>query len=96
MVSMPEHKPHPNSTSFVGAHNLEELEVLALNLDSHIEQQLEMLGAKTEAGKTELARKALAEALEDMLDLRLAEARQAKQERSWTLEEIERGDDLEG
>jgi hypothetical protein len=70
--------------------------MLALNLDSDIVQHLEMLGAKTEAGKTALARKALVETLEDMLDLRLAEARYAKQERSWTLEEIERGDDLAG
>ncbi len=70
--------------------------MLALNLDSDIERHLEMLGAKTEAGKTALAREALVEALEDKLDLRLAEERYAKQERSWTLEEIERGDDLAG
>lgn len=70
--------------------------MLALNLDSDIVQQLEKLGAKTEAGQTALARQALVEALEDRLDLQLAEARYAKEERSWSLEELERGDDLGG
>ena len=70
--------------------------MLELSLDSQIEEQLEMLGATTRASKTELARKTLLEALEDLVDLRLAERRFAKQERSWTLEQLERGDDLAG
>ncbi len=68
--------------------------MLVLTLDPEIQRHLEALGATSEAGKTRLARKAVLEALEDMADLRLAEQRLAKPERSWTLEEIERGDDL--
>ncbi len=67
--------------------------MLILTLDPEIERHLEALGASNEASKTTLARKALLEALEDMADLRLAEQRLAKPEKSWTLEEIERGDD---
>ena len=68
----------------------------ALQLDRDIAKRLEFLGAPTEAKKTELARSTLLEALEDLIDLRIAEERYAKPERIWTLEEIERGDDLEG
>ncbi len=65
--------------------------MLVLTLDPEIQRHLEALGATNEASKTRLARKALLEALEDMADLRLAEQRLAKPERSWTLDEIERG-----
>ena len=68
---------------------------LALHLDREIEQRLETLGATTDSKKTKLARNALLETLEDLVDLRVAEKRFAKEERIWNLEEIERGDDLE-
>ena len=68
----------------------------ALHLDREIEQRLEILGATTDSKKTELARNTLLEALEDLVDLRIAEQRYTRSERVWTLEEIERGDDLEG
>ncbi len=70
--------------------------MLAIQLDTDIERRLEALGAKTFSSKTDLARRALLEGLEDMADVRLAEQRLEKDERSWTLEELERGDDLEG
>lgn len=69
--------------------------MLALHLDREIEQRLETLGATTDSKKTKLARNALLESLEDLVDLRVAEKRFAKEERIWNLEEIERGDDLE-
>ncbi len=69
--------------------------MLAINLDTDIERRLEALGAKTRSSKTDLARRALLGGLEDMADVRLAEQRLTQEERSWTLEELERGDDLE-
>ncbi len=70
--------------------------MLAITLDTDIERLLESLGAKTRSSKTDLARRALLEGPEDLADVRLAGRRLERKERSWTLEELERGDDLKG
>lgn len=75
--------------------------MVTLTLDGDIEKRLEQLGAGTPAAKAALARKALLEALEEELEgaaawARLADERKASAgaERVWTLEQLERGDDL--
>lgn len=73
-----------------------------LTIDPEIDRRLEALGAKDDASKTALARKALLEALDEELEVRqwsrLADERKATEveERIWTLAELERGDDLAG
>ena len=70
--------------------------VLALSLDADIERRLEALGADSDSRKELLAREALLEALEDRLDVQTADARKREGGRLWSLEALERGDDLAG
>ena len=69
---------------------------LALSLDADIERRLEALGADSDSRKEVLAREALLEALEDRLDVQAADTRMREGGRLWSLEALERGDDLAG
>jgi predicted transcriptional regulator len=70
--------------------------MITLTLDPEIEQRLDALGARDDASKSELARQALREALADLDDAREALERWQSPERSWSLDELEREDDLAG
>ncbi len=76
--------------------------MLNVTIDPEIDRRLEALGARDEASKTALVRKALLEELDEELEAqdfsRLADERKATEgeERLWTLGELERGDDLAG
>ncbi len=77
--------------------------MLNMSIDPEIERRLEALGARDDAAKTQLARQALVEALDEELEAKrawahLADRRKAKEgtERIWSLDELERGDDLAG
>ena len=76
--------------------------MVTMTIDGEIERRLEELGAETPAAKGALAREALLDALRDEMEgaaawARLADERKAAEagERIWTLEELERGDDLD-
>ena len=64
--------------------------MLSVSIDQETERRLEALGARTEAAKADLLRQAIANALEDLEDVRLAEERLARPEQRYTLEEVER------
>ncbi len=72
----------------------------SLTLDPDTEKRLEELGAKDAASKSDLVRdlvhEAVVEQVEDRLWVELADSRKATadSERTWSLEELERGDDL--
>ncbi len=72
----------------------------SLTLDPDTEKRLEELGAKDAASKSDLVRdlvhEAVVEQTEDRLWGELVDARKATadSERTWSLEELERGDDL--
>lgn len=68
--------------------------MLSVRLDQKIEKRLERLAKKTGRTKTYYAREAIQENIEDMEDRYLAESRLEHSEREWTLEELERSDDL--
>lgn len=71
--------------------------MLAMPIDTEIEERLEALGALSDSSKTALARTRLLEALEtDLSDLQIVEERLQRPARRWTQEELERGFDLEG
>ena len=70
--------------------------MMTLTIDSEIEQRLEALGAETEAKKTELLKRALLEALEDLEDLRMAEAELSNPGPRYSLDEVEREFGLDG
>ncbi len=76
--------------------------MMNVTIDPEIDRRLEALGARDEASKAALARKALLEALDEELEAqewsRLADERKAAEgeERIWTLDELERRNDLVG
>lgn len=69
--------------------------MLAVRLPEEIEQRLEKLAAKTGRTKTFYAREAILAHLDDMEDTYLAMDRLEKPAKRWTLEEMERGVDLD-
>ena len=77
--------------------------MMTIAIDSELERRLEALGAKDAEAKAALARQALVRALDEELEsdrewARLADERKAKEadEAIWTLDQLERGDDLAG
>ena len=68
--------------------------MLSVRLDPNIEKRLEKLARKTGRTKTYYAREAIQDSIEDMEDRYLAESRLEHSEREWSLEELERSDDL--
>ncbi len=77
--------------------------MLNVQLDQEIERRLEALGASDEVAKVALVRTALLRALEEEMEAegewaRLVDGRKATaaDEKVWSLEALERGDDLAG
>jgi predicted DNA-binding protein len=77
--------------------------MLNVQLDQEIERRLEALGARDAVAKVTLAREALLRALEEEMEAegewaRLVDERKASAagEKVWSLEALERGDDLAG
>jgi RHH-type transcriptional regulator, rel operon repressor / antitoxin RelB len=68
---------------------------LAVRLPPEIEQRLQSLAAKTGRSKASYAREAIVRYLEDLEDEELALERLERPDRRWTLDELERGVDLE-
>jgi RHH-type transcriptional regulator, rel operon repressor / antitoxin RelB len=68
---------------------------LAVRLPPEIEQRLQSLAAKTGRSKASYAREAIVRYLEDLEDEQLALERLERPDRRWTLDELERGVDLE-
>jgi RHH-type transcriptional regulator, rel operon repressor / antitoxin RelB len=70
------------------------LDMLALRLPNDIETRLDMLAKATGRTKTYYAREAILTHLEDLEDTYLALQRLEKNNRRWTMEEVEAGLDL--
>lgn len=64
--------------------------MLAIRLPETIENRLNLLAAETGRTKTELAREAISEYIDDLEDYYLAEARARKNRKTIPLEEVER------
>lgn len=69
---------------------------ITIRLGEAVEKRLDKLARITGRTKTYYIRQALEEKLDDMEDLYIAENRLEKPEsKRWSLEQLERGDDLE-
>ncbi len=68
---------------------------LAVRLPPEIDQRLQSLAAKTGRSKASYAREAIVRYLEDLEDEQIARERLESPGRRWTLDELERGVDLE-
>ena len=68
---------------------------LAVRLPPHIEQRLRSLAERTGRSRASFAREAIVRYLEDLEDEELALERLDNPGRRWTLDELERGVDLE-
>jgi len=70
---------------------------ITVRLEDSIEKRLDELARLTGRTKSYYIRQALEEKLDDLEDLYFAEHRLEKSEgERWSLEQLERGDDLEG
>lgn len=69
--------------------------MLAIRIPSDIENRLQSLAHKTGRTKTYYAKEAIMRFIEDMEDEYLALSRLEKPSKRWTLEELEKGIDLE-
>ena len=69
---------------------------LAVRLPPEVEQRLSSLAERTGRSKASYAREAIVRYLEDLEDEQLALERLDNPDRRWTLDELERGIDLEG
>ena len=69
--------------------------MLALRLPKDIDKRLDALARKTGRTKSFYAREAILRFLDDMEDTTVAIQRIERPERRWTLEELEKGVDLE-
>jgi RHH-type rel operon transcriptional repressor/antitoxin RelB len=69
---------------------------ITVRLGSDIEKRLDTLAKLTGRTKTYYIRRALEEKLNDLEDLYIAEHRLEEPEQRWSLEQLERNDDLEG
>jgi RHH-type rel operon transcriptional repressor/antitoxin RelB len=67
---------------------------ITVRLGDDVEKRLEKLAKLTGRTKTYYIRQALQEKLGEMEDLYIAEHRLEQPEHRWTLEQLERGDDL--
>ena len=70
--------------------------MLAIKLPEEIENRLAELAAKTGRTKTYYVREAILEHLDELEDKYLAIERLEKADKRWTLDEVEKGLDLEG
>jgi RHH-type rel operon transcriptional repressor/antitoxin RelB len=70
--------------------------MLALRLPPDVEKRLDALARKTGRTKSYHAREAILRFLEDMDDANVAVRRLKDPRRRWTLEDLEKGVDLEG
>ncbi|MGZ0019869.1 type II toxin-antitoxin system RelB family antitoxin [Nitrosomonas sp. wSCUT-2] len=70
--------------------------MLAIKLPEEIENRLAELAAKTGRTKTYYVREAILEHLDELEDKYLAIERLEKADKRWTLDEVEKGIDLEG
>ena len=70
--------------------------MLAIKLPEEIENRLAELAAKTGRTKTYYVREAILEHLDELEEKYLAIERLEKPEKRWTLDEVEKGIDLEG
>lgn len=68
---------------------------LAVRLPPEVEQRLQSLAARTGRSKASYAREAIVRYLEDLEDEQVALERLDNPDRRWTLDELERGIDLE-
>lgn len=68
---------------------------ITVRLGESVEKRLDELAKLTGRTKTYYIRQALEEKLDEMEDLYMAEQRIEEPQRRWSLDEIERGDDLE-
>lgn len=68
---------------------------ITVRLGESVEKRLDELAKLTGRTKTYYIRQALEEKLEEMEDLYMAEQRVEEPQKRWSLDEIERGDDLE-
>lgn len=69
---------------------------ITVRLGSDVEKRLDTLAKLTGRTKTYYIRRALEEKLNDLEDLYIAEHRLEEPEQRWSLEQLERNDDLEG
>ena len=70
---------------------------ITVRLGTDVEKRLDELSKLTGRTKTYYIRQALQEKLDDLEDLYIAQQRLEQPEgERWSLEELERGDDLEG
>ena len=69
--------------------------MLAIKLPEEIENRLAELAAKTGRTKTYYVREAILEHLDELEDKYLAIERLEKADKRWTLDEVEKGLDLE-
>ncbi|MEP0006056.1 MAG: type II toxin-antitoxin system VapB family antitoxin [Balneola sp.] len=68
---------------------------ITVRLGESVERRLDELAKLTGRTKTYYIRQALEEKLDEMEDLYMAEQRIEEPQKRWSLDEIERGDDLE-
>ena len=68
---------------------------ITVRLGESVEKRLDELAKLTGRTKTYYIRQALEGKLDEMEDLYMAEQRIEKPQKRWSLDEIERGDDLE-
>ncbi len=68
---------------------------ITVRLGESVEKRLDELAKLTGRTKTYYIRQALEEKLDEMEDLYMAEQRIEEPQKHWSLDEIERGDDLE-
>ncbi|AXI99413.1 transcriptional regulator, CopG family [Cyclonatronum proteinivorum] len=70
---------------------------ITIRLDSVLKKRLHKLAKQTGRTKSSFVRQALEEKLDDLEDLYVAERRLEQPEsKNWSLEQLERRDDLEG
>lgn len=69
---------------------------ITVRLGSDVEKRLDTLAKLTGRTKTYYIRRALEEKLNDLEDLYIAEHRLEEPEQRWSLEQLERNNDLEG
>lgn len=68
---------------------------ITVRLGESVEKRLDELAKLTGRTKTYYIRQALEEKLDEMEDLYMAEQRIEEPQKRWSLDDIERGDDLE-
>ncbi|MBO6535556.1 MAG: ribbon-helix-helix protein, CopG family [Balneolaceae bacterium] len=68
---------------------------ITVRLGESVEKRLDQLAKLTGRTKTYYIRQALVEKLDELEDLYIAEQRLEQPDKRWTLDQLERGDDLD-